>query len=243
MDQPRRSLGVLRKSEFICGLIWLPIYLFAAQYPAIWIARLIGIDVNQASAIGPFILIFSGLNAIVLTAIFLRFLIGQLQPLRDRGRSLFPDLILGWLMEYGLSLVASFIAGMLLARLRLEYYNRNQEAFELAAALSPIAAIVNACLLAPFVEELMFRGLIFRGLYSRSRVWAYAVSMLAFSLAHTLSAILHQPAGITLVNVIVYLPAGFALAWIYERSGSIWESIFLHSVINAIAMLILFLGG
>ena len=239
MNKPRRDLGALRKSELICGLIYLPIFLFGAQYAAIWIAELAGVDLEQAGALGTVSLIYDALNAVVLTAIFLRYLIDQLRPLQDRGWALFPDLILGWLTQYGLSFLASLVISLLLASLQLEYYNLNQEGVEAIIALSPAIAIVTACVLAPLAEELLFRGLIFRGLYRRSRVRAYAVSMLAFALAHTLGAILHQPVGLTLANLIVYLPAGFALAWIYERSGTIWESIFLHAAINAVAMLLL----
>ena len=238
MNETYSDLGVLRKRELIGGLIYLPIYLFGAQYAAMWIAELIGIDLTQVSALGPANLIYNGLNALVLTAIFLRFLVDQLRPLQDRGWRLFPDLLLGWLAQYGLSFLASLAAGVLLAALGLEYSNLNQETVELVTALTPAAAILNACVLAPIVEELLFRGLIFRGIYRRSRVWAYLVSMLAFALAHILSAILYQPVGLTLVNVIVYLPAGFALAWIYERSETIWEAIFLHAAINAVAMLL-----
>ena len=238
MNETYSDLGAMRKRELIGGLLYLPIYLFGAQYAALWIAGLIGIDLTQASALGPANLIYNILNAVVLTAIFLRFLTEQLRPLQDRGWALFPDLFLGWLTNYGLSIPASLAASLLLTAFGLEYANLNQEAAELAAALSPAAAIVNACVLAPIVEELLFRGLIFRGIYLRSRGWAYAVSMLAFALLHTLGAILYQPVGLTLVNVIVYLPAGFALARIYEKSETIWEAIFLHAGINAVSMLL-----
>ena len=239
MNETCSDLGAIRKGELIGGLLYLPVYLFCAEYAAIWIAGLIGIDLTQASAIGPANLIFNGLNAVVLAAIFLRFLIDQLRPLQERGWRLFPDLVLGWLTNYGLSFPAAFAANMLLTALGMEYYNLNQEIVELAMSMSPAAAILNACVLAPFVEELLFRGLIFRGLHRRSRVWAYAVSMLAFALTHTLSAILRQPVSLTLVNVIVYLPAGFALARIYEKSKTIWEAVFLHAAINAVSMLLL----
>ena len=238
MNETCSDLGALRKGELIGGLLYLPIYLFGAQYAALWIAGLAGLDLTEASALGPVNLICNGLNALALSAIFLRFLRDQLKPLQERGWALFPDLLMGWLTNYGLSWLASLAAGVLLAVLGLEYYNLNQEAAELATALTPAAAILNACVLAPIVEELLFRGLIFRGIYRRSRFWAYAVSMLAFALLHTLSAILYQPVGLTLVNVIIYLPAGFVLAWIYERSETIWEAIFLHAGVNLVAMLL-----
>ena len=98
--------------------------------------------------------------------------------------------------------------------------------------------VIYVVLVAPVTEELLCRGLIFCGLYRRSRIWAYALSMLVFSLLHVYGSMLDQPFGVSLVNLVVYLPAGFALAWSYERSGSIFSAMILHTVINSFALLL-----
>ena len=94
-------------------------------------------------------------------------------------------------------------------------------------------------LFAPLAEELMFRGLIFGSLRPRSRFLAYAVSMLAFALLHVLGYIGSYPVSTLALCLVQYLPAGFALAWALEFSGSIWASIGVHMLANAFAMLVM----
>lgn len=238
-EAPRRDLGSLRRYELIGGLIYLPIFFFAADRIAIWIALLAGVTEDHPNAFALVNLIYQGLNLAVLGGIFLRYLADQYGRLPARGSNLLGDIGLGFLLRLGLSWSASIAISILLTVFDLDYTNVNQDAVESIAAMSPVIAVVMACVMAPIAEELVFRGLIFCGLYRRSRIWAYAVSMLAFSLCHVLGAILYQSPILSLANVIVYLPAGFALAWTYERSGSIWGAIFLHAANNALSLLLL----
>ncbi|MBQ6160772.1 MAG: CPBP family intramembrane metalloprotease [Oscillospiraceae bacterium] len=239
MNDLRRDVGALRKGELIGGLVWLALFFFGAHFVLRRVAPLLGIDLNQIGAFVSVNLIFDAVNAAVLCTLLFRFLKDQFRRLQDRGWALFPDLLLGWLVNYGLSLLVSLVISVLLVIFSVEsYQNLNQEAAELLISAAPLAAIASACILAPLAEELSFRGVLFCGLYPRSRILAYAVSMLAFSLLHVLSAIPYQPVSITLINLLVYLPAGYALSWIYERSGSIWSAVFLHAALNAISLLL-----
>jgi membrane protease YdiL (CAAX protease family) len=38
--------------------------------------------------------------------------------------------------------------------------------------------------------------------------------------------------------MVQYLVPGIILAWVYERSGTLWTSIILHAVTNALAVLV-----
>ena len=82
-------------------------------------------------------------------------------------------------------------------------------------------------LLAPFTEELVFRGAILRRLLSSSRlpVWgAIAVSALFFSLVHM------NPAQMPHAFVI-----GLLLGWMYWRTGSILPGVAYHWANNSVA--------
>ena len=83
-------------------------------------------------------------------------------------------------------------------------------------------------LLAPFAEELFFRGLVFGWLRRWGFWFAALVSAGLFGLAHG-------------VNVV--LPASFALGLLnaiaYERSGSIWPAIVSHATFNGTSLLAL----
>ncbi len=90
-----------------------------------------------------------------------------------------------------------------------------------------------AVVVAPGLEEIVFRGIIFAGFASRWHpVLAAAVSSLAFAFLHGQ------------VNVAIYtFLLGLALCWLYQKSGSIWPGIVLHFANNLIAFLLLTSGN
>ena len=91
----------------------------------------------------------------------------------------------------------------------------------------------------PIAEECFYRGLIFRNLYDKSPFLAYAVSMVIFSLAHVLGYVGMEDLGTLALCFLQYLPAAFALAWSYRRSGSIFAPILIHMVVNQTGMLLM----
>lgn len=92
-------------------------------------------------------------------------------------------------------------------------------------------AVIAAVVLAPIAEELLFRGLLHRGLRQRLRIVpATALSSVLFAVVH-IDVALSQPlalVGLTLVGVI--------LAVAYERTGSLIVPIVIHAVHNAITI-------
>jgi membrane protease YdiL (CAAX protease family) len=91
---------------------------------------------------------------------------------------------------------------------------------------------------APLVEETLFRGILFQGLqhlFARalSRSWsvfvAAALSGLAFGIVH------FQP---HTLPILVFL--GIVLAYVFERTRSIYPPALVHGIINGISVLALF---
>lgn len=101
------------------------------------------------------------------------------------------------------------------------------------------AVFAISVFLAPIVEEPIFRGAVFGTIYKRSRYAAYAVSTLLFSLYHVWQFAVVYADPSYLVYMLNYVPASVALAYAYERSGSIWAPMALHAFINASSMLML----
>jgi membrane protease YdiL (CAAX protease family) len=86
--------------------------------------------------------------------------------------------------------------------------------------------------IAPICEEMFFRGFFFAGLRSRLPfVVAALISAVLFGAVHT--------ADVNAVAALQLTAFGAALAWLYEETGSLWASISLHMVNNAIAFTIL----
>lgn len=100
---------------------------------------------------------------------------------------------------------------------------------------STIAAIVAGLLIvvvAPFCEEIFFRGFFFAGLRSRLPFWAAGlISALLFGAVHLSDANLIAGAQLTLL--------GLVLAGVYERTDSLWSNIAVHAFNNAIAFTLL----
>jgi len=102
-----------------------------------------------------------------------------------------------------------------------------QQAFSQMMA-PELPAIVAVCVLAPVLEEMLFRGVLLRGFLARyPRGVAIAYSSLFFGAAH--------------LNVYQFFLAfwlGLILGWLFERSRSLIPCIALHGATNA-AVLVL----
>lgn len=93
----------------------------------------------------------------------------------------------------------------------------------------PVTAFIMVCILAPILEELIFRGLILKGmLNTKVNPWiAILLTSFLFGLAH--------------LNPWQFMGAGFIgliLGFVYWRTKSLWLCIFLHFANNFIAFMI-----
>lgn len=86
------------------------------------------------------------------------------------------------------------------------------------------------------IEEVAFRGVLYR--YLRTNIGpiaGIALSALIFSLFHLRFV---NPGGMLGLSATVQVMlGGIVLAFLYEKSGSLWPSIYLHGVNNAIGIL------
>lgn len=101
-----------------------------------------------------------------------------------------------------------------------------------------------AAIMAPIVEEVLFRGVIFGTVRRKSRLWAYVVSVAAFAVYHLWSYLAFDYDPTLFIEMLQYLPGGIVLAWAYERGRNIWAPIVLHMIINffALSVSVTFLG-
>ncbi len=91
-----------------------------------------------------------------------------------------------------------------------------------------ITAVVLIAVIGPVWEEIFFRGFLFSGLREGWSFWPAAlVSGFLFGLVHATE-------GITIVVPLGIL--GAALAWLYQRTGSIWPCIGIHWFNNGLAL-------
>jgi membrane protease YdiL (CAAX protease family) len=86
--------------------------------------------------------------------------------------------------------------------------------------------------IAPFSEELLFRGILFRGLRARLTFpVAGGISAVAFGAVHWVPGA-HWQNAVLLVSVMCFV--GFGLAYLYERRGTILAPMAAHATFNVI---------
>ncbi len=150
-----------------------------------------------------------------------------------------PFYILGQvLLGYALLMAADFLVALLVYAVAPRENPNNEAVLDLVKA-DPGRILAITIVLAPLLEELMFRGGVFGLLRRWNRVLAYAMCMLVFGLYHTWQYALSDT--VFWVYLLQYLPAGYVLCRSYEKTESIWTPILLHMLNNGLSLLLL--GG
>ena len=91
-----------------------------------------------------------------------------------------------------------------------------------------IFAVLAIIVLAPVAEEIFFRGFFFAGLRQKWSLWPSAL------LSGAVFGLVHAPTGPTAAIPLAGL--GVGLAWLYNKTGSIYPSMLAHFLNNAIAI-------
>lgn len=97
--------------------------------------------------------------------------------------------------------------------------------------LEIIAAFISLVVLTPIFEEVIFRGVLFKGLRKRLPFWAGAIiTSVIFAVAHGQWNVAVDTFALSLV-----------LCYLVEKSGSILPAILLHALKNSLAFVLLFI--
>lgn len=110
-----------------------------------------------------------------------------------------------------------------------ELYQSTIEAFEMMIDYK-VAGFITVCILAPILEEILFRGILLRGMLHQGINPAIAIvlSSFLFGMAH--------------MNPWQFIGAGILgaiFAYVYYRTKSLWICIFLHSLNNTISFILM----
>jgi membrane protease YdiL (CAAX protease family) len=142
--------------------------------------------------------------------------------LRSFAPSALGTMVLTLLAYYGVAVLLTLL------------FKPDQEdiADELGACDTSVVVVVLAVALivfgAAFAEEVFFRGFFFSGLRVRYSLWPAAL------ISGGLFGLMHAPTGPLAAIPLAVL--GVALAWLYERTGSLWLCVIAHAINNSLAL-------
>ena len=104
---------------------------------------------------------------------------------------------------------------------------QGQEIIQLFGALeSPVWFFIVGAIFAPLVEEIFFRGFLFQGFRAR---YGWIPGML-------LSSVIFGMAHLDPVALIPTFILGCLLAYLYQRSNSVWPSVIVHVLVNSLGL-------
>ena len=88
-----------------------------------------------------------------------------------------------------------------------------------------------------FLEELIFRGFLFKAMARDSVKWAALISSLTFGLGHIINLLNGSGMGLweNLVQIFCAVLIGFLYLVLFCRGGSLWPCVISHGVFNALS--------
>jgi|GEM_PF-1968295 len=169
--------------------------------------------------------------------------------LKEKHKPVYSKVLADGFVFIGFSIVLGLISNLLSSSLKLPSTSENQELIvKIMKSSGAIYAIISVVILAPLVEELVFRKSIFS--FFKNKKTAICVSALTFGFIHILSELLTIFSNFnfnTIANLAVqsisYLGAGFFLAYWYEKNNrNITLLILMHSSSNLFSVLLTLLN-
>lgn len=129
-------------------------------------------------------------------------------------------IVMGVLGQYASNLIAT-LTGVLIPS-AMDSYEDLAQNFDLSTA-SPVLMILAVCIVGPIAEELVFRGMIFGKLRRAFSFWPAAIiSGIMFGVFH-----------MNIMQGVYASVLGVLPAYVYEKTQTIFGSIFFHIVFNA----------
>lgn len=229
----------LTKYEKIAGwLILLPMYFFFGPllFSFIFSALLHVFDISLSTvAINSWYNLFYD-TGMLLVAIFIfrRFLVNEWRNLKGRWvKTILWSLTAGFVIIYG----ANIVSGIMVQIIEPGSSSANQNALIMMLDIEPLPILLASIVVAPILEELVFRVAIFKAIYPHSRFFAYLASGGIFGLVHVLDGLMAGDLS-QLVYLLPYGLLGMVFCWLYEKKGTLAVPVLVHMSNNFVSMML-----
>lgn len=229
MNELRKPIPALSRKELYIGAGYLLFQLLLLPTILVQLSELFPAPIG----VGTLNFLFFVINFLAVLLIFSKLVRKSLLRASRAPEETFVIALIG-LGGYWVSMA---VVSMIVTMLAPDFVNLNDSTISLIEEDSPLLMIIGTVLLVPTTEELLYRGLVFGGIYGKSPVAAYAVSATLFSFIHLMAYLtMYSPLNLVLA-FFIYLPPGLVLAYSYRHSGTLVAPILIHTAINALGML------
>ncbi len=220
----------MTKAETIFG--W--VYLFMHQLiilPVVLLLKLSGIHLSAALLN----ILFFILNFLIIAICMQKYLRADLRHFSNHFGHCLGIATAGFAVYWAVNMVISIAISLYWP----EFTNANDA--NLAAMSADHYWVFFGCtvFLVPITEEVLFRGVLFGSVHKLNPAVAYIFSALVFSAIHVVPYIGKEGFTLTtaVISLVQYLPPSLCLAWVYEKSGTIFAPALVHCAVNLIGVL------
>ena len=221
----------LTPNETVFGFIYYVLQLIII--PGIVMAVIMMLPGSTSITIVNFL--YFSMNFVAVLLIFRKFLVANFKSFLAYPWHTLRSAAIGLLIYT----VGSTLFSLVVTALAPDFTNVNDAAILEMVQKHYALMTIGTVFLVPVAEECFYRGLFFRNFYDKHPILAYLISSVVFSFAHVLNYVGMESFRTLALCFIQYLPAGFALAWAYRRSGSIFASVLIHMTVNQTGMLLM----
>lgn len=179
----------------------------------------------------------------ILTAQFIRFIFIVLLVFKtklfvprklDIKKKDFLTAVYCFLIKIAVTLVAGILLYLIGLGSETNTVSGNQENLEDLLSSSFVIGAIFMVVLAPIIEEFIFRKLIMGHIFRNYKYTGWIVSSVFFGSLHLLS-------GFSIMGLIIYMALGFMLGWVYMKTQRIEASIIVHVFNNLVSVLVMLL--
>ncbi len=217
----------MSKTELLPGAIYIPVHIIVLDFLVPLVMDAVAPSANHYWSN----FAYFAVSALFILIVMHSYLARSVSDLIDCRMDALTAIVVGYFGYYVLRWLMALIFWLvgwrdfpavsgILSQVRLNY------------GVMPIVSII----LAPIVEEVLFRGVVFGGLRRKSRVLAYIIAFLVYGLYCVWSKFFSGFGWDLLIDFLYYLPASLALCWSYEKGGSVWVPTLLHILINILSI-------
>lgn len=231
-----------KQTKLMMLLVFVPLYFFCGSIIGSAIIKFciiqFSLTISETTANAYLNLIVDILFAVIVIWIFKDSLMEQMKDfLKDKKDNIIYGCLIGFAMLFG----ASIIGGLISTILGAKTDSQNQVLIESLAHAHPIIIVVTSVILAPIVEELLFRATLFGWLYELHPIVAHVLSAFLFGFLHIMDSVLSGNVQ-EWIQIFAYLFMGGVLSFLYEKRNNICVPILSHMMNNLFSMLVILLN-